>query len=219
MTKKMVRAPKPFYVVGGVYYVYRVIDRKRVRLSTGCRTLEDAFTWLSNHPEFALSKREKSRVAAAAAVADSAALAFEISGAWLTQTLGRINARNRSRGFANMARADLVALIQRANGRCELTGLRFSAAPHPGALRRPLVPSVDRIDNAGPYSISNCRLVCLAVNVAMNQWGNRIFDLICQARSAEIARDRATKMPQLRQCSDNLAGSTTESIPATETVA
>lgn len=59
--------------------------------------------------------------------------------------------------------------------RCALTGIRFEIASAGRGVRRPFAPSLDRIDSAGPYSAANVRLVCVAVNVALNVWGEAVL--------------------------------------------
>lgn len=41
--------------------------------------------------------------------------------------------------------------------------------------RRPLAPSIDRIDSSLGYTRQNCRIVCAAVNYAMNVWGEDVL--------------------------------------------
>ena len=44
-----------------------------------------------------------------------------------------------------------------------------------GQARRPFAPSLDRIDSSGGYTRDNTRLVCQAVNFALNAFGEDIF--------------------------------------------
>ncbi len=65
-------------------------------------------------------------------------------------------------------------LWARCLGRCELTDIKFdfSESAHD---RRPFAPSIDRIDSGKGYTESNVRVVCVAVNLAMNQWGEDVL--------------------------------------------
>lgn len=65
----------------------------------------------------------------------------------------------------------LYGMLKNAAGRCAITGIPFSFEKSQAHHKRPWVPSVDRITAGGPYSASNCRLVCSVVNYAMNEWG------------------------------------------------
>lgn len=71
---------------------------------------------------------------------------------------------------------EFMAIIARAGGRCELTGIPFEE-PVKGT-RNPFVASLDRIDSTLGYFAGNVRLVCLVANVALNSWGDaplRVF--------------------------------------------
>lgn len=70
---------------------------------------------------------------------------------------------------------DMVFLVARANGRCELSNIAFSGAKAGRAFRRPYLASIDRIDAFGGYTRANCRLVNCAINTAMNEWGENTF--------------------------------------------
>jgi hypothetical protein len=39
----------------------------------------------------------------------------------------------------------------------------------------PFSPSIDRIDTVGGYTTDNVRLVCVAANFALNQWGDDVL--------------------------------------------
>lgn len=73
------------------------------------------------------------------------------------------------------------AMVARANGRCEVTGIPFSDQSVGGARRRPWVPTVDRIDAAKGYEPGNIRLVCCAANIALNDWGDDVFNQMVDA--------------------------------------
>jgi hypothetical protein len=63
--------------------------------------------------------------------------------------------------------AELLDVIERADGRCEVSGIALNLA----GGRGPHAPSVDRIDSERGYEKDNIRIVCLIVNFAMNTWG------------------------------------------------
>lgn len=100
---------------------------------------------------------------------------------WLYATA--MNARNRAknRGFECSLNADQLRIIMlRSGGRCEVTGLRFTTQNQGAARTRPYFHSIDRIDSSKGYTFDNVRVVCHAVNIAMNAWGEDVF--------AELAR-------------------------------
>lgn len=91
---------------------------------------------------------------------------------------------------------DIEAMLVRARGRCELTGLQFDFRITDGCRIKPWIPSVDRIDAAGPYIASNCRLVCAAVNIALNQFGENLLVAIATGLLKQQARRAKKKVVQ-----------------------
>lgn len=89
----------------------------------------------------------------------------------------RQSAKTRGIPFA-LTHADLVAMVNRAKGRCEATGILFADGPLDRSGRNPFQPTVDRKDSAGPYAPGNCRLVCLAANIAINSWGPDVVAML-----------------------------------------
>lgn len=79
---------------------------------------------------------------------------------------------------------DLIELMVRSQGRCEISGIPFSDEQIPGCSRRPFIPSIDRIKPKEPYVFDNCRLVCWAVNRALGEWGDEVFWRIVKAAAA-----------------------------------
>jgi hypothetical protein len=88
---------------------------------------------------------------------------------------------------------DLVIELGHAqHGRCALTGLPFDLREiGTGRARRPFAPSLDRIDGEGGYTKDNVRLVCQAVNFALNRFGEDVFYEIAEAAAAYVGREPA----------------------------
>ncbi len=60
----------------------------------------------------------------------------------------------------------------------------------PGWRRAPWAPSVDRIDSSKGYVPGNVRLVCVAANLAMNEWGEDVLARVARAYvEARTGRD------------------------------
>jgi hypothetical protein len=83
--------------------------------------------------------------------------------------------------LAMMSREDLDVLWNRAGGRCEVTGIPFTWERYRNCIKRPWAASVDRVDNSKGYEFENCRLVCAAVNLALNEFGDDVLIRIAQA--------------------------------------
>ena len=84
------------------------------------------------------------------------------------------NAKAREIAF-HLTKDDFKRILHRAEGRCELTGIPFSLDRHDRSKRRPFAPSLDRIDSRLHYTPDNCRLVAVAVNAAMSDWGEEVL--------------------------------------------
>lgn len=94
------------------------------------------------------------------------------------------NAAKRGRPFT-LTPEQFRRLVDRSEGRCMMTGIPFETKWYDGC-RRPFMPSIDRIDSSKGYSDGNVRLVCVLVNLAMNEWG--IEPLLRVARNL-VARE------------------------------
>ena len=96
---------------------------------------------------------------------------------WARIMVGATRRRNVIRwGGGDFTEADLRTLWQRGGGRCAMTGLPFLETQiGTGKARKPFAPSLDRIDPEQPYTLDNCRLVCVSVNFALNAFGDDVF--------------------------------------------
>lgn len=88
-------------------------------------------------------------------------------------TYCRKNAAARRIAFALDVEA-VRHLFRESGGYCMVSGIPFDEEFKVGG-RRPFAPSIDRADCDGPYSIANCRLVCIAVNQALHTWGPAVL--------------------------------------------
>ncbi len=103
----------------------------------------------------------------------------------------RKNAAKRQIQF-DLTVEDFWNLAARTKGCCQVTGLQFEYAFSEGSLRRPFAPSLDRIKSHKGYSKRNCRFVCIAANLAMNEWGESVLLKLAQgilAKANEIHED------------------------------
>lgn len=137
---------------------------------------------------FAGSETDFESAVSDAVTKHSERIAGAISG-WRTDAARAIHkvtkARATRRGLAYyLSEAGIAAMLSLADDRCSLTGLPFEYGSEKKSakwLRRPMAPSLDRIDNELGYEPQNLRLVCVCVNVAINEWGLETFESMCRA--------------------------------------
>ena len=70
---------------------------------------------------------------------------------------------------------DIIELANKSGGRCMLTGIKWDFEMTSSKSRRPWVPSLDRIDSMKGYERGNIRMVCSAVNIALNEFGDKVL--------------------------------------------
>ncbi len=54
------------------------------------------------------------------------------------------------------------------------------------SYRAPFAPSIDRINSEKGYTDGNVRLVCVAVNWALSDWGIEVFEKICSSVGSKL---------------------------------
>lgn len=72
--------------------------------------------------------------------------------------------------------------FENQGGCCLLTGIPFTFDRNPYGERfyRPFSPSLDQNQPGGGYTPENTRLVCVAVNIALNRFGEEVFHRVCE---------------------------------------
>lgn len=120
-------------------------------------------------------------------------------------TSAKIRAGKSGMGFSLTA-DDLVAMLDASGWRCSLTGIAFDMEAKHRKGARPFVPSIDRIDSRKGYTPDNVRIICFAVNMALNAWGHGVLHQVITSyvthnglRVARRPSARRTAVPQLQQ--------------------
>ena len=71
-------------------------------------------------------------------------------------------------------------------GYCEMTEIEFV---HTGRPAGPKAPSIDRVVPVVGYVMSNCRMICMAVNAARGSWGDAAVREILAAYLNSLAEN------------------------------
>lgn len=92
----------------------------------------------------------------------------------------RLRAKNKGFVF-NISIEHLAELAEAQGFRCALSGFKFSPENKLGMRVNPYALTIDRIDAKGGYVTGNVRLVCLAINIALMDWGEEVFARFAEA--------------------------------------
>jgi hypothetical protein len=163
MTKLAVYQDDELYLIlrNGFYAMHGTLDGKRVRKGCGTKDLAKAKLFLENFRReyehgwrdgYEQGDRDWKAVAAMAC------------------HRARSGALKRGIPF-ELKPAIVYAMMKETAFRCSVSGIPFSKRFVQAGDRDPWGPSIDRIENRQGYSLENCRMVCLAANLAMNDWG------------------------------------------------
>jgi hypothetical protein len=88
-------------------------------------------------------------------------------------------------------------MLARQGDRCAVSGIEFNDNLFQNAfVKHPFAPSLGRIDCSQEYTHPNVRLVCVAVNFGLGQWGDEVCRTIARATLAKEAPP-ATLPPNL----------------------
>jgi hypothetical protein len=96
----------------------------------------------------------------------------------MTNVLARARQNAKGRGRIReftLTPEETLQKLKECKYRCSVTGVPLSLEVLSRDGRKPFAPSIDRIDNERGYTADNCRVVCLAANIAMNTWGDEVL--------------------------------------------
>jgi hypothetical protein len=97
----------------------------------------------------------------------------------LAQTIKGARQRAQDRGLDFDISLDwALKQAERQGQRCVLTGIPFLAPIETKSFRHPFAPSLDRIEPSKGYTTGNVRIVVLAVNVMLLDWGHDLFERV-----------------------------------------
>ena len=169
--------PRGLYLEpSGFWKIDKVIRGERLRLSTQTRNLDEATAVLHRHL-YGIARQQQ-----------GSAWEYQVESmlqdhkSWLHRTAQGMTYRGRRTGKGcDMSPKQLADTLLRCHGRCEVSGIALSFEKIGPAKAAPFQPSIDRIDSAKGYNAANCRVVALAVNLAMREWGEEVVKKIGKA--------------------------------------
>lgn len=168
MAEKHPNVVGQFYKVGPIYYYDRTEQGRRLRVSTMQTSLESAAQWVMERPFGSHHIRKP----------------INLKPSFVTRIIGqaKANAKARSIPFA-ITQQDFWEMYDATHGYCAVSGLPFDMRELDAIKRRPFMPSIDRVNSFAGYTRENCRVVCTAVNLAMNEFGE---DVLWQIASSMV---------------------------------
>gem|GEM_PF-4115002 len=122
----------------------------------------------------------------------------------LIRAIVKTRARAKVKGIGfDLDEEEMLQRLRNQRHRCALTGLDFQPAEiaRAAGLKRPYSLSIDRVTPGGDYSPDNVRLVVIAVNVALLDWGESVFSTVARAyvanqkRKAKLTKGLASNEP------------------------
>ena len=133
----------------------------------------------------------------------------------LKAVLSRARRSARSRNLTIEVDLEFLrSLWEAQQGCCAVSGLAFTDEQHEEAfVKTPFAPSLDRIDSSKGYMKGNARLVCMAANFALNQWGDEVLRRLAHGvveKEREVHRawfrDRRRKLRDAEKAGETMAG-------------
>lgn len=82
------------------------------------------------------------------------------------------NAAKREIPFS-LSKGDMARMWEDCGGKCAVSRVPLDTESKSSVewRRNPWRASIDRIDSSKGYELTNCRIVCVAANIALNEWG------------------------------------------------
>jgi hypothetical protein len=116
---------------------------------------------------------------------------------WLRRLQRAAENRAHKAGMDFKLPAEYAAkLYNDQDGRCAVSGIKFDLERFPDALvKHPFAPSIDRVLSDGHYTPDNVRLVCVAVNFGMGQWGQEVYMKLARAAVAKEVKEQINPDP------------------------
>lgn len=112
--------------------------------------------------------------------------------------------RARRKGIEfTLTDAEFAAIVEDSGGRCALTGIPFSTLKRNDWFRAPYAPSLDRIEPKKGYVDGNVRLLCVAANWALQDWGVDVFKEIALGFLVGYSGDKMARFH--RRCREILS--------------
>jgi len=160
----------------GIWKIDKVIRGERIKVSTKTYDLTEAKAVLARYVAGEIDRQQGS------SWETFVEAMYQDQKSWLHRSATGMAYRGKKSGKgADITPLQFKHLLLRCAGRCEITGIALSfesVGPH---KTPPFQPSVDRIDSKMGYSAANCRVVALAVNLAMREWGAEVISRIGKA--------------------------------------
>lgn len=161
--KRIVYRDDEFYLIlrNGWYHLEAFLDGRSLRKACGTQDLARAKAFLEN------VKRER---------VHSWREDYDRSDRDWKTVAKMIHDRQKSsaggRGIPFELNPERVYALMKATGfKCAVSGIPFAKRFASDGRRDPWAPSIDRIENRQGYTVENCRVVCMAANIAMSDWG------------------------------------------------
>lgn len=162
--------------INGVWHIDKQVDGIRICKTTKTSNFDEAIQIMEREVHKATLERYPEYWV------DYVGSMTDDRSSWLHYTYRKMKIRSiKSQREFTITFPQFKAKVMQSEGRSALTGIYFSDEKPAWAKAAPFSISVDRIDSNIGYTFDNVRLVCLAVNLAMREWGDGVLEKIGKA--------------------------------------